>query len=144
MKASPYSRYAPGAPALTPGPSHSPGGSIYRRSCADGDQCFRLYGNAVRSEGSITKRRDRPAYPVSAQERERSSSDLQLEDRARKPNASAHRWRKTEYACPIYGYSQIVSLCIRYRYRPSHTQIARQLGACKFIISLICVSLTRY
>ncbi len=53
---------APGAPALSPGPSHSPGGSIYRRSCADGDQCFRLYGNAVRSEGSITERRAaRPA-----------------------------------------------------------------------------------
>ena len=66
---------APGAPALSPGHSHSLSGSIYRRSCADGDQCFRPNGNAVRSEGSIIERRDRLADTVSSKESERECTD---------------------------------------------------------------------
>ena len=41
----------------------------YRRSSASGNQCFRLYGNAVCSEGSIYRRRELQLLRMSALDR---------------------------------------------------------------------------
>ena len=82
MKASPYSRYAPGAPALT--------------------------GEDYLARPAAVERRDRPAYPVSAQERERSKFRAYFQivstNLVQPPVYSV----KPEQACPYYGYDQIM------------------------------------